>query len=94
MGVPVIALAGSTHMSRVGVSLLTRVGLPELIAGTPAEYVAIAARLAADRERLRTLRRGLRARMAGSSLCDAKLVTRELEAALRRVWRDWCRTAA
>jgi len=94
MGVPVVALAGPTHMSRVGVSLLTRAGLPELVADTPARYIEIAAGLAADRERLRTLRAGLRARVAGSSLCDAARVTRELETALRQVWRDWCRDAA
>ena len=92
MGVPVIALAGDAHLSRVGVSLLTRVGLPELVADTPARYIEIAARLAADRERLRGLRGALRARTAGSSVCDAALVTRELETALRQVWRDWCRT--
>ena len=32
MGVPVVSLAGLTHSSRVGVSLLSTVGLPELIA--------------------------------------------------------------
>jgi predicted O-linked N-acetylglucosamine transferase (SPINDLY family) len=94
MGVPVVALAGDTHMSRVGVSLLTRGGLPELVADRPAQYVEIAARLAADRERLRGLRRDLRDRIAGSPVCDAALVTRELETALRQVWREWCRTHA
>ena len=94
MGVPVVTLAGDTHMSRVGVSLLTRVGLPELVADSPARYIEIAARLAADRDRLRALRGGLRARTAGSSLCDAALVTRELEAALRQAWRAWCGAAA
>jgi predicted O-linked N-acetylglucosamine transferase (SPINDLY family) len=92
MGVPVVTLAGDRHMGRVGVSLLTRVGLPELVAGSPSAYIEIAARLAADRDRLRTLRGGLRARIARSSLCDAALVTGELEAALRQVWCDWCRT--
>ena len=35
MGVPVVTLAGNTHVSRVGVSLLTHVGLAEMIAQTP-----------------------------------------------------------
>lgn len=93
MGVPVVTLAGSTHMSRVGVSLLTRAGLPELIAETRSAYLKIAARLATDRARLRTLRQELRARIAVSSVCDAPRVTRELETALRQTWRDWCRAA-
>ena len=45
MGVPVVTLAGVTHVSRVGVSLLTSVGLKELIAQSPEEYVKIAANL-------------------------------------------------
>ena len=32
MGVPVVSLAGRTHVSRVGVSLLNCVGLPEFVA--------------------------------------------------------------
>ena len=32
MGVPVITLAGNTHASRVGMSLLTNIGLPEFVA--------------------------------------------------------------
>ena len=64
-----------------GVSLLTNVGLAELIAQTPDDYVEVAARLAADPGRLARLRSGLRARMAASPLMDAKQFTRCLEAA-------------
>ena len=39
MGVPVVSLAGETHVSRVGASLLANVGLPELVARTTEEYV-------------------------------------------------------
>jgi predicted O-linked N-acetylglucosamine transferase (SPINDLY family) len=94
MGVPVVTLAGDTHRARVGASLLTRVGLPELIADSPGAYLAIAARLAGDRARLRELRGDLRQRVAASPLCDAAKLTREFEAALREAWRDWCRSAA
>ena len=34
MGVPVITLAGDRHLSRVGLSILRQVGLPDLVAGT------------------------------------------------------------
>src|SRR6185436_1557077 len=43
MGVPVVALAGRHHASRVGASLLHAVGLPGLVADSPDEYVRIAA---------------------------------------------------
>ncbi|MDR3518043.1 MAG: tetratricopeptide repeat protein [Azospirillaceae bacterium] len=69
-GVPVVTLAGDRHAGCVGVSLLTRVGLADLIAPTPDAYVAIAAALAADGERRAILRATLRPRMAASPLCD------------------------
>jgi len=91
MGVPVVALAGRSHHARVGVSLLSRTGLTDLIAGSAAAYVDVAAALAADRPRLRRLRGELRGQTQASPLCDAVEFTRGLEAALRRVWQDWCR---
>jgi predicted O-linked N-acetylglucosamine transferase (SPINDLY family) len=90
MGVPVVTLAGDRHVSRVGASLLTRVGLPELIATTPADYARIAGELAVDRKRLSELRAGLRERLARSPLCDEVGFTRTLEGALREMWRIWC----
>ncbi|MBC7802349.1 MAG: tetratricopeptide repeat protein, partial [Candidatus Parcubacteria bacterium] len=40
MGVPVVTLAGRTHLSRVGVSVLKRLTLDELIADTREQYVS------------------------------------------------------
>ncbi len=60
MGVPVISLAGRTAVGRAGLSILSNVGLPELVARTPAEYLRIATDLAADLPRLAALRAGLR----------------------------------
>ena len=90
MGVPVISLAGQTHVSRVGVSLLNSVGLPELIAQTPKEYVEIAVGLAKDPRRLAELRRALRSRMRASPLVDAPRFARDIEAAYRQMWLIWC----
>ncbi|MEO5375313.1 MAG: tetratricopeptide repeat protein [Alphaproteobacteria bacterium] len=90
MGVPVVTLAGRTHAARVGVSLLTRVGLADLIAADEDHYVAIAAALVRDRTRLRSLRPGLRSRLAASPLGDAGLFTRALEGVYREMWRAWC----
>ena len=39
---------GETSLGRAGKSILSNVGLPELIAQTPEEYVEIAVRLAED----------------------------------------------
>ena len=42
MGVPVVTLNGRTAVGRGGVSLLHQIGLSELVAKTPAEYLRIA----------------------------------------------------
>ena len=90
MGVPVITLSGPTAFGRAGTSLLTNVGLTELIARTPEEYVQIAAKLAADLPRLTELRRILRQKMKDSPLMDAKRFARHVEAAYRDMWRKYC----
>lgn len=90
LGVPVVSLAGNLLWSRCGASLLSSIGLPELVAHTEDEYLSIACRLAGDRERLAKLRAGMRARMLASRLMDAQGFTRELEALYRQAWRDWC----
>ena len=55
MGVPVVALAGRMSVSRQGVRFLRNVGLDELIAETPEDYVRIATELAGDLHRLADL---------------------------------------
>jgi predicted O-linked N-acetylglucosamine transferase (SPINDLY family) len=90
MGVPVITLVGQTVVGRAGLSQLTNLGLPELIARTPEQYVQIATDLARDLPRLAELRRTLRARMEASPLMDAPRFARNIEAAYRQMWRNWC----
>jgi protein O-GlcNAc transferase len=93
MGVPVVTLAGDNHASRVGISLLSNVGLTELIARTYDEYLELAVNLAADIEKLRNLRAGLRDKMAHSPLTDAKTFTVDLEKCYRTMWESWCKSA-
>ncbi|MGD0390960.1 MAG: tetratricopeptide repeat protein, partial [Tepidisphaeraceae bacterium] len=90
MGVPVVTLVGQTVFGRAGMSQLTNLGLPELIARTPDQYVQIATDLAGDLPRLGELRRTLRARMQASPLMDGPRFARNVEAAYRQMWRNWC----
>lgn len=90
MGVPVVTLAGKTHVSRVGASILHHSGLDELVAATPEEFVAKAVALASDIEHLKTLRAGMRARLLASPLCDARRITGEIEHAYRWMWAKHC----
>lgn len=90
MGIPVVTLAGDLHAGRVGVSLLSTLGLERLIARDPADYVRIAVALAADRPRLERWRTELRGQMRHSPLCDGPAFCRNVETALRQLWVDWC----
>ncbi len=92
MGVPVVTLAGQTHVSRVGVSLLSAVGLGDLAATGRAAYVSIATALARDVPRRTALRRDLRERMRRSPLVDADRFARNVESAYRTMWQHWCET--
>lgn len=89
MGVPVVTLAGSTPVARAGVTILTQLGLGEFIAQTPQDYVHIANTLAADINRLASLRSTLRQRMQQSPLLDEPGYVRHLEEAYRLAWQAW-----
>ncbi len=90
MGVPVITLAGETHASRVGVSLLSSVGMQDLIAESYEDYVIIATDLANNKDRLNELRTNLRQIMKDAPLTNAKAITRSIEEAYRSMWVNYC----
>ena len=92
MGVPVISLVGEHHMSRVGLSILTRLGLEFFAASTPDEYVSKATALAAKPDALAKIHAQVRARMAVSPLCNRDLFTKNIEQAYRQMWHDYCRS--
>jgi protein O-GlcNAc transferase len=93
MGVPVITLSGNAHVSRVGTSLLSNIGLSDLIAKTSEEYISIAVDLAKDLKKLQSLREHLRDMMKRSPLCDKKKFTANLEMYYRAMWKIWCKSA-
>lgn len=89
MGVPVVTLAGRTHVSRMGASILRRVGLDDLVAQHEEAFVESARRLAADPNRLVSLRTGLRGRMQASPLMDARGFAAGLERAYLEMHDEW-----
>jgi len=92
MGVPVVSRAGQTHVSRVGLSLLTSVGHRELATETDDAFVTTAVDLASNPQRLTDLRRALREQVRTSPLCQAAAFSRRFELALRDAWRAYCAT--
>ncbi len=90
MGVPVVSLTGESHVSRVGFSLLKRLGLETFVAHSPEDYVAKALSFAQQLDALSTIRSSLRSLLLASSICQPDPFARQLEGAYRSMWRRWC----
>jgi len=90
MGVPTLTLNGTSYVAQVGRNIMTQLGLDALIANSPDEFVAKASTLAGQISSLTKLRTSLRQRMQASAVCDPRRYARELEAAYRHMWVQWC----
>ena len=85
-GCPLVTIAGDTFASRVAGSLLTTLGLPELVTRSHEEYEALARQLALNPARLRDLRTRLDVARTTSSLFNAEHFARKIERAYARMW--------
>ncbi|CAN5316891.1 hypothetical protein BH11PSE11_BH11PSE11_37980 [soil metagenome] len=84
MGVPVVTLCGERHGERTGYSILMNLGVDETIARDEEQYIAIATRLANDRQFRDGVVKRIRHGLVHSTLVDAVGHTRSLEAAYRQ----------
>ena len=89
-GVPVLTMPGETVVARIGLSILSACGLSEFVAHSQSEYDHLVVSLATDVARLAKLRSTLRQRMKSSPFMDAQRFARNVEAAYRQMWRNWC----
>ena len=90
MGAPLITLAGNHFLSRLGVTILTNIGLPELITENIDAYIAKAIELAHDRDKLKSIRHKLHERVAASPMCNSALFATNMESAYREMWKIYC----
>jgi len=81
MGLPVVTIAGDTFSSRVAGSLLSALGVPELITYHLDEYRALALELALDDRKRGEIRAKIMANRQTAPLYDSQLFTRNLERA-------------
>lgn len=93
-GVPLVVYGNTLEMaSRVGMSMMTTLGLPELIASDQDEYNEIAIRLADDRSWYHSIRRRLVRTCYQSQpmhpLWDLEQYVRDLEIGLTMVWDNF-----
>jgi len=86
-GVPVLTCRGGTFGGRVAASLLTALGLPELITDTREDYTALALKLARDPALLGSIRAKLAVQRVSSPLFDTARFTRHVEDAYTTMWQ-------
>lgn len=85
-GVPLLTLPGETFASRVAASMLTAVGLPELVMPDLATYESRAIELARQPDLLLAVRQQLDNRRRSSPLFDTPRFVRNLERAYLAMW--------
>ena len=86
-GLPVLTCTGNTFAGRVASSLLTAIGLPELITHNLADYEALALHLARNPDELATIKHKLRQNRLTQPLFDTTLFCRQIEAAYETMWQ-------
>jgi predicted O-linked N-acetylglucosamine transferase (SPINDLY family) len=86
-GVPVITLQGNSFISRVSSSILTAIGLPELIAQTLEEYESLAIDLVHKSGKLHMIRQKIMKNRLVEPLFDTPRFTKNLEKAYKEMWK-------
>jgi len=84
MGVPVVTRAGERHAERMGLSLLSHLGVTDTVTYSDASYVAMACRLADDATWRADVASRIADRFSRSSLADARRYAACLEDAYAR----------
>lgn len=90
MGVPVVTLAGNRCMSRMGLSIMQNLDLPEFVGHDSQQYIQAAVRATGDVRQLAELRATMRDRMRRSPIMNGPQFVADLERAYRSMWRQWC----
>jgi predicted O-linked N-acetylglucosamine transferase (SPINDLY family) len=88
-GLPVLTALGSAFAGRVGASLLSAIGLPDLIAPSLEAYERMALAMAHDPARLAALRATLARHRETHPLFDTQRFARTLERGYEAIWRRY-----
>lgn len=88
-GLPVLTCLGSTFAGRVAASVNRAVGMTELVTTSPAEYEALALKIARDPALCAALKEKLARNRQTHPLFDTARFTRHIEAAYVTMWRSY-----
>ena len=88
-GLPVITKAGKGFSARAAASLLTAIGLPELITATAEDYEELILYVARNPEYLAQIRKKLSNQRLSTPLFNTELYTKHLENAYEQVYQRY-----
>lgn len=91
MGVPVVSLIGEHHVSRVGLSILNRIGMEFFAASNPEQYVSKAISIALKPDALAKIRAQIRLRMIAGDFCNSETFVKTIEQKYRMIWQKFCK---
>jgi protein O-GlcNAc transferase len=89
VGLPVVTKVGKGFAARVAASLLTAIGLPELITETEQEYEELILHLASNPEYLAKIRQTLADNQLSTPLFDTTLYTKHLEDGYQQAYQRY-----
>jgi predicted O-linked N-acetylglucosamine transferase (SPINDLY family) len=89
MGTPILTRSGRSYISRMAGSLLTAVGLPDLITDNLADYERLAVILGRQPARAASLKRYLAEHGRQSALFDVPQIVRDIESEFERLAMAW-----
>ena len=87
-GLPVVTKIGKQFAARVASSLLTAIGLPELITKNESDYEKLIINLGQNRQNLEQIKNKLKQNSKTYPLFDTKLYTNKFEKALRTIYEN------
>lgn len=87
-GIPLLTLAGGTFVSRVGASIVSAAGLPDMVVRNADSYLELATTLAKHPNQLRALRRKLARARSTCALFDSQRFVQSLEQLFVNIWTD------
>ena len=86
---PIITIKGNSFASRVASSLLTSVGLEELITNSEKEYEELAIKIAEEKKFYKEIKHKLKKNIIDMPLFNSKLFTKKLETAYVEVYKNY-----
>lgn len=91
MGLPIITLKGNSFVSRVAASLLSSIGMDQLIASSLEDYISLAIHLASDKNKLTELKEDIKRAVTEGPLFNSDIYTKNYEKSLLQAYQNYVR---